>query len=211
MKNYILFFLACNVSLTLFAQNPKLISDCSVVYTVKLQNGNANPQLTKAMEGATKIIYLRASKIRSDLTTSSFLQTALQDSKSDTTVILRELGNNKYISFITEKRKKELYKKYDGMQFVKTNERKTILGYDCVKTVAKLLDGSTFNIYYTESIVPSNKQFEYQFKDIPGFVLEYEAPLEDSKTIVNYSASKITLLPVPIAKFDVPMSGYRVL
>lgn len=211
MKTYFTLFLAAFISHSSFAQNAKLISDCSIVYNVNIQDGNANPQLTKAMEGATKTVYLRGSKTRSDLTTVSFLQTTLQDSKSDTTVILRELGNNKYISFINDKKKKELYKKYDGIQFINTNEKKTILGYDCIKTIAKLTDGTTFNIYYTEGIVPSNKQFEYQFKDIPGFVFEYEAQLEDNKTKVTYTASKIILLPVPIAKFDIPTSGYRVL
>lgn len=211
MKKITLLFSAGIMGLATLAQSPKLISDCTVVYSVSVQDGNANPQLTQAMQGATKVVYLRASKTRSDLTTSSFLQTTLQDLKNDTTVILRELGNNKYISFINDKKKKELYKKYDGIQFTSTNEKKTILGYECVKTIAKLTDGTTYSIYYTESIVPSNKQFEYLFKDIPGFVLEYESQLDDNKTKVTYSASKITLLPVPIAKFDIPTSGYRVL
>jgi hypothetical protein len=54
-------------------------------------------------------------------------------------------------------------------------------------------------------------QYEYQFKDLPGFVLEYEALTEDGKSKINYSATKITLVPVPVAKFDLPKTGYRVL
>ena len=211
MKKYFTLFLIVIIGYTGSAQTTKLISDCSVVYQISVQDANANPQLIKAMEGATKTVYLRGTKTRSDLTTSGFLQTTLQDSKSDTTIILRELGNNKYISYLSDKKKKEQYKKFDGIQFSNTTEKKTILGYQCIKTVAKLTDGSSFNIYYTDAIVPSNKQFEYQFKDLPGFVLEYEALSEDNKYKVKYTASKISLIPIPIAKFDIPTSGYRVL
>jgi hypothetical protein len=77
--------------------------------------------------------------------------------------------------------------------------------------IAKLTDGSSFNVFYTPSIIPTNLQYEYQFKDLPGFVLEYEALTEDGKSKINYSATKITLVPVPVAKFDLPKTGYRVL
>jgi hypothetical protein len=77
--------------------------------------------------------------------------------------------------------------------------------------VAKLKDGSNFNVYYAPSIIPSNKEYEYQFKDLPGFVLEYETQTEDGKTKISYVASKIILTPVPESKFEVPKSGYRIL
>jgi GLPGLI family protein len=121
------------------------------------------------------------------------------------------LGNTKYISYLNESKRREQNRKYEGIQFNNTSEKKTILGYECVKVVAKLSDGSSYNVYYTPSIVPSNKEYEYQFKDLPGFVLEYEAESVDGKTKLTFSASQITLVPVPIAKFDVPKSGYRVL
>jgi hypothetical protein len=77
--------------------------------------------------------------------------------------------------------------------------------------MAKLKDGSTYNVYYAPSIISSNREFEYQFKDLPGFVLEYESDADNGKSRVRYSASKITITPVASAKFDIPKSGYRVL
>ncbi|MEJ7683983.1 MAG: hypothetical protein WKG06_40250 [Segetibacter sp.] len=77
--------------------------------------------------------------------------------------------------------------------------------------MAKLTNGSAYNVFYTPSIIPSNKEYEYQFKDLPGLVLEYEEESEDGKTKIKYSATKITLFPVPDAKFDLPKSGYRIL
>ncbi|MEK7198521.1 MAG: hypothetical protein AAB212_01175, partial [Bacteroidota bacterium] len=59
-------------------------------------------------------------------------------------------------------------------------------------------------------IIPSVREFEYEFKDIPGFVLEFESQEAQSKKI-RYTATKINLAPVQASKFDVPKSGYRLL
>jgi len=193
------------------SQDVKQISDCTVTYDVTIQDPKADPNIVKAMAGTTKVLYLKGSKSRSDLEAPGFKQTTLFDSKTDSTVILRELGSSKYISYLDKNKRLEKNKKYNGIQFTNTNDRKTILGYDCVKVVARLADGTTYNVYYAPNIVPVNNEYDYQFKGLPGFVLEYEAESEDGKTRVNYSATKINLAPVPIAKFDVPKSGYRVI
>jgi hypothetical protein len=65
-------------------------------------------------------------------------------------------------------------------------------------------------LYYATNIAPSVKEFEYQFKDVPGFVLEYESQEQEGKK-VRYVANKINLSPVLSTKFDIPVSGYRIL
>ena len=102
-------------------------------------------------------------------------------------------------------------KKYEGMTVsLSGTETKTILGYECKKGVIQMKDGSVFILYYATAIVPSVKEFEYQFKDIPGFVLEFESQETDSKKI-KYTATKINLSPVQASRFDIPTSGYRLL
>lgn len=203
--------LAFLLSAETFAQETKIISDCTVNFDVAVQDAKANAAVLKTMFGTTKIVYIKGTRSRSDLETPNFRQTMIYDSKSDSTIILRELGNTRYISYLDGNKRKEKNKKYEGMKFTKTNEKKTILGYDCSKVIANLADGSAFNVYYTPAIVPSTTEYEYQFRDLPGFVLEYEAEFEHGKTKVTFTASKISLVPVPVAKFDVPKTGYRVL
>lgn len=210
MKKYLL-LVFCLTSIYSQAQETKIITDCTVNYDVAVEDAKASPDMVKAMSGAVKTLYIRGSKTRSDLEATGFKQTTLYNSKNDSTIVLRELGSAKYISYLDQTKRKEKNKKYEGIKFENTSEKKTILGYETNKVIAKLTDGSTYNVYYTITIVPSNKEYEYQFKDLPGFVLEYEALSEDGKLRVKYSASKISLVPVPVAKFDVPKSGYRVL
>lgn len=193
------------------AQDSKLVSECTVLYDVSIEDAKADHSIAKQMVGTSKTVFIKGTKTRSDLETPNFKQTMIYDSKNDSTIILRELGNTKYISFLDGNKRKEKNKKYEGIIFNKTSDKKTILGYDCNKVIAQLANGSSFDVFYTTSIIPSNTGYEYQFKDLPGFVLEYEGQLENGNVKVKYSASKITLLPVPFAKFDLPKIGFRIL
>lgn len=193
------------------AQEPKIVSDCTVFFKVSAEDAKADPQVVKSMSGSTKVVYIKGSKSRSDLITPRFRQTTLIDTKSDTIVVLREIGSTKYITYLNDNKIREQNKKYAGMQFNSTNEKKTILGYDCKKVIAKLTDGSAYHVFYAPSITPSNKEYDYRFKDLPGFVLEYESESEGGKIKIKYSAIKISLVPVPAAMFDLPKSGYRIL
>lgn len=206
-----LFLFSTLIHFTGYCQESKLISDCTVVFDVSVEDAKADPQIVKSMGASTRTVYIKGSKSRSDLITPAFRQTVIYDTKTDSTIVLRELGATKYISYLNGSKRRESNKKYEGIEFINTNERKTILGYECEKVVAKLQDGSTYNVFLTRAITPSNKEYEYQFKDLTGFVLEYEAQSDDGKTKVKYAASKITLVPVPSAKFDIPKTGYRVL
>lgn len=199
------------ISFTVIAQDQRILSECTVSYELSVEDAKASADVIKSLSATTKTVYIKGGKTRSDLSSPSFLQSTFYDSKSDSIVVLRELGNVRYISFLNEKKRAEQNKKFEGITFTSTNESKTILGYACKKTVAKLQDGSSFNVFYAPSIEPSNRGFDYQFKNIDGFVLEYEAQSEDGKTRIKYTANKITLTPVPVAKFDLPKTGYRVL
>ncbi|WP_207492651.1 hypothetical protein [Aridibaculum aurantiacum] len=211
LKNLFVTLLVPGFSVFAQAQSPKVISEVSVVYELSIEDANADANTVKAMNGAVKNLFIKGSKVRTDLVTPSFKQVFLHDSKSDTTVVLRELGNTKYLTYIDARKRTEQNRKYEGITFINTEETKTILGYECKKIVARLKDGSQYNVFYAPSIIPSNRSFEYQFQDLPGFALEYEAQSEDGKTRVKYTATRITLTPVPVALFDIPRSGYRIL
>ena len=123
---------------------------------------------------------------------------------------MRELGANKFMTKLDNKAWIAQNNKFNGMTISYVNEVKQILGYECKKAILQLQDGSSFTVYYSTAIAPSVREFEYQFKDIPGFVLEYEA-IEAKGIKIIYMATKINLNPVPASKFDIPTSGYRLL
>jgi GLPGLI family protein len=155
-------------------------------------------------------VYIKANQSRVDLVSPSFSQSLFYDRNAGTATILREIGGNKFISRLDSAKWRATNNKYDGAVLVNSSETKTILGYECKKATLQLKDGSVFVLYYTSNIIPSVKEFEYQFKDVPGFVLEYESQDLGGKKI-RYAANKINLSPVLALKFEIPTSGYRVL
>ncbi|MGM2628826.1 hypothetical protein ACS2QL_30430, partial [Bacillus cereus group sp. Bce038] len=85
-------------------------------------------------------------------------------------------------------------KKFEGMRIETSSETKTIIGYECKKVNLVMSNGSTFSVYYTPAIVPSVKEFEYQFKDIPGLVLESES-IDAEGNKIRYTAKQINFNP----------------
>jgi GLPGLI family protein len=192
-------------------QDQKVVAECTVMFDLQVEDPNASEQVVKSLNGTTKIVYIKGNRSRTELISPAFLQSTIYNGRTDTVVVLRELGNGKYMSYLDGKKVADQNRKYNGVQFMPTTDTKTILGYDCKKVVAKLADGSTYNVYYAPAIIGSNRDYENQFKDLSGFVLEYESLSEDGKTKVTYSASKINFAPVPTAKFELPKTGYRLL
>ncbi|GGH79082.1 hypothetical protein GCM10011379_47910 [Filimonas zeae] len=187
------------------AQSPKVVADCTVTFDVRI----GKPDGTT--ESAIKTLYIKGSEIRSDLVNSTFTQITFYDAKKDEAVVLRELGGDKYINRLNAAQWREQNKRYEGMVVTLGTETKTILGYECKKAQVKLKDGNVLNMYYATAIAPSVSENIYQFKGIPGFVLEYEAQSEKGSKIQQYTATVINLSPVPASKFQIPQTGYRML
>jgi GLPGLI family protein len=188
------------------AQNQVTVGDCTVAYLITGGDAGTN----KNLQGASKTLYIKGKLSRVDLTSNDFKQSIIYDIKSGTTVILKEIGSEKYKSVYTAEQWKNENKRFDGFKITTTNEKKTILGYDCKKIIVSLKDGNTYSMYYTTSILPSITENPYQFRDIPGLVLEYETSSGTSAKI-TYTATIINFNPVPASKFEIPSTGYRLL
>jgi GLPGLI family protein len=209
MKLFTLVLLAVSVSFTQ-VKAQRVIADCSISYMISTEEGSADKDVTESLKASTKQVYIKGNDSRTDLVSPSFTQSLIYNKATGSAVILRAFGNNKFMTKLDNARWKEENKKYDGMTVALSTETKTILGYECKKALIQLKDGTVFTLYYAPAIIPSVKEFEYQFKDIPGFVLEFESQEAEGKKI-RYTATKINLSPVQASRFDIPVSGYRIL
>lgn len=193
------------ISLAATAQpRPKVVTECTVDFNVALGDSGTSPT-------NTMVLYVKGQQSRLDFVTPSFTQIKYYDSRTRSAVILQDLGATKVRRDLDSAKWNQLNKQYDGLSVVYTDETKTILGYECRKANITLKDGSMYSLYYATEIVPSSKEYEFQFRSIPGFVLEYEAAAVGGNRKVKYTATKINLSPVPASKFELPKSGYRVL
>lgn len=206
MKKHIVLLVSfLGVLVTASAQ--RKVSELTLVYDASISSGSNEPKMADALDGHTKTLYIKGTLSRAEMVSALFSSATIHDSKTGTSVVLKEVSGQKLLIRMTSENWAENNKRYDGITFTNTSETKTIAGYNCVKAEAKLPDGTTFTVYYTPDIVPENKEYDYQFKNLNGLPLEYE--LVQGKLTIKYTVSKINMNPVPASKFDIPKAGYR--
>ncbi|HEY8389250.1 MAG TPA: hypothetical protein VIK74_11635 [Parasegetibacter sp.] len=202
-----LLLLAVFLISAVMVQGQRKVSEMTVTYTASISSDNKEPAISDAFDGATTTVYLKGSLSRTEMVSTLATFVTIHDAKNGTAVSLRETSGQKLLIRMNADDWKDRNKRYDGITFTDTNETKKIAGYNCIKSVAKLSDGTTFTVYYTPDIIPENRDYDYQFRTLPGFPLEYE--LEMGSYHVKYTATQVNFSPVPASRFDIPKSGYR--
>lgn len=193
--------------LTLQTQAQKLLSEGTIQYDVSVQTGTNNPKMADVFDGATALVLIKGSHSRSELKSAIGSSVTIFDSRTGNGVVMREFGAQKLLIRMNRQNWTDRNKKYDGIVFTKTGETKKIAGYNCEQAIGKLADGSSFTVFYTTEIRVENRDYDAQFKNLPGVPLEFESTVSNIK--VKYTASRVSFDPVPIQRFEIPTSGYR--
>lgn len=209
MKKQIYFFPFALLLFTLTAFGQKRLTEATISYDIVINTSNSTPHAADLLDGATSVIYLKGNSSRSEMISSLGTQATIIDGKTGDVTIVKDYGDQKYMINMTAVNWKQSNRKYDGISFTFFPEFKMIAGYNCQKAVGRLLDSSSFTVYFTKELLPVNKDFEYLNKNLPGLAMQYEASI--GKLLVTYTVANINFNPVPQAKFDLPKSGYRVM
>ena len=177
------------------------------MYKVESQIGPDRGMLQKA----TKTVYIKSNNARIDLVAPSYSQSTIYNKTTATATVLRSFGEDKYMTPLNVKQWRKVNAALDSIQIRITNDSISILDYTCKKAILQLKDGVDIIVFFTPAIVPSVREYEYMFKDIPGFVLGYE--MMDAAGIKTvFRATQINLYnPVSASRFDIPTKDYRVI
>ena len=208
-KILLLFALTLAMKMDLDAQQ-RIVAECTITYSISADANITDKDMVESLKESIKTVYIKGNNSRTDLVSPAFTQSTFFDKTEGTATVLREFGNNKFMTKLDKDAWKKQNSKFEGLTINSSNETKVILGYECKKATMQLKNGSSYVIYFANAIAPSVKEFEYQFKDVSGLVLEYEA-LEAAGKKIHYTATKINLSPVPASKFDIQTSNYRML
>lgn len=194
-------------SVNSFAQ--KNLLEGSLVYNISVETGSAQPKMADMLDGATTTVYLKGSQSRTEMVSGLGSEATIYNAATGSGVILKDYSAQKLMITLTPEDWSRNNKKYDGITFENTGETADIAGFNCKKAIAKLKDGSSFTVYYTTDINVANKDYDYQFKTLPGLAVQYE--MQTGKMKFKFTLSKINYSIVPASKFEIPKSGYRVL
>ena len=195
------FFIICN----LFSQKQKVIGDCSITYTVS----SADNTKKNNLEDAVKKIFIRGKQIRIDLSSNTFNQTIFYNDNTGEATVLKSIGESKYISTYTTADWQKQNTVYNDIKILFTNNTKKILNYTCKEAVIQLTNGISYLVYYIPDLLPLVTENTFEFKNVPGLILQYQTNVGDEK--IQYIASSISFDPVPVFRFNVPTSGYKIL
>ena len=201
------------LSLLLFAVSAsaqKKLTEGTISYDVVITTGSDKPKNADFLDGTTVVNYIKGDKSRTEMVSPLGTLTTIYDGTKNSIVILKDIGEQKYMITLTPNDWKDANKKYEGISFSYEDGEKTILDYKCKKAVAKLQDGTSYTVWYAPDLAPVNKNFQYETRTLPGLAMEYETVnAKGEKT--TYTVSKINFNPVPASKFDLPKAGYRVM
>jgi GLPGLI family protein len=205
MKKPLLTLLISLFAFIVFSQQRKVISDCTITYTVS----NAGSNTKNDLEAALKTIYISGKQMRIDLNSNTFNQTIFYNDNTGEATVLKSIGQSKYISNYTAAEWQKENDIYNGIKISFTSNIKKILGYNCKEALLQLKNGNKYTVYYVPDIIPSVTENDFEFKIVPGLVLQYETSAHDQK--IQYTASQVNFDPVPAFRFEIPKSGYKIL
>jgi GLPGLI family protein len=209
MKQKILLLLIPMVLCIVFSFAQKIISEGTIVYTISIQTGNSKPQMADALDGATTTVFLKGGLSRTDMVSSLGNESTIYNSQTGEAVILKEYSSQKLMITLTKENWLAKNKNYQGVTFIVGTDTKQIAGYTCKKATAKLEDGSTIIVYYTPDLMVINKEYDQTFKNLPGLAMQYE--FQSGTLKFKYVVTRLDFSSVPLAKFDFPKSGYRIM
>src|SRR4249919_3022222 len=117
MQKILLLFSFVCIFFAASAQNPVVVGDCTVMYTIS----GSDAGTTKNLVGATKNLYIKGKLSRVDLSSPGFKQSVIYDNKTGSAVILKEVGSEKYKSVFTAEQWNNENKRFEGLKITLTN------------------------------------------------------------------------------------------
>jgi len=206
IKKAIILFLV--IMQTAFVYSQKTISEGAIIYNVTIRSADKNS--SDSIGSAVITTYLKGGQSRVEMSSSLGNESTIHDTKSGNSFILKEYSGQKLMIPLTKDNWDERNKKYDGINFSYENKSDEMVdGYNCKKATAKLNDGSSITVFYTNSLNVINKEYDAAFKNFAGFPVSYE--VQNGTLTFEYKLSKVDFTPVSSAKFDQPKNGYRVM
>ena len=189
------------------ARAQRILSEGTVQYDISVERNGGSPAMADMFDGATAVLYLRGSLSRSEVNSALGGTTTIYDHRSGSGVVLREFGAQRLLIKLTRQNWEDKNRKYEGIVFKNTGERKEVAGFPCEKAEATMKDGTRFSVYYSRELVAENATYDPQFSALQGMALEYESVQGNMR--IRYSAKSVSFDPVPMQKFEVPRTGYR--
>lgn len=209
MKFYNLILALFFSTMAFSANAQKTLNEGTLIYNMSVETGSDAPKMADMLDGATTSIFIKGKQSRVELVSGLGSESSIYNSATQSGFILKDYSGQKLLITLNNKDWENSNKKYEGIVFENTGETSVIAGYNCRKATAKLKNGTTFTVWYTTDVSMGNKDYDPQFKTLPGLAVQYE--MTSTKMKFKFTLTKVSYESVPSSKFEMPKSGYRIM
>ena len=178
-----------------------------VIYDISFPESNFDEQ-TLSMMPKEATMYFNNDKTRMEMQMGMGMNMiTIGDNKSKTATVLMDMMGNKTAMTMTEQDIIKESKKAGEYEIKNTDETKIIAGYLCRKAVVTLKDKNSFNVWFTDQIKVKNANWNNQFKNINGFLMEFRMD-QNNGLSMQMTAKKVSDEKPADDLFVVP-EGYK--
>lgn len=182
----------------------KRFSEGTIVFTVSTFVDGI-----KIADDAESVQMTKGGHLRSEMSSSIGKTIAIFDAREGKGAVIRELGSQKILIPLNRENWAETNGKFQNLAYAFSEDSMELIGFKCSRADAVLKDSTVVGIFFTREISTENPEVDSQFGSLPGMALQFS--YTKGNMMVVYTATAINFDPVPIQKFDIPSSGYRVL
>jgi GLPGLI family protein len=210
MKKLALASLAGIAGLALFAFSlPESSFEGVITYSMSFgSSASASPQAEAMMQGSNRIIYIKGSKVRTDVNTSMYKSVTIADRQTKVEVTMVDMMGTKY-EIKADPNKAKATDDKPEIKYI--DSTKTIAGYKCkaaVVTVMNKRDGQSYSstVFYTDQLPYSEDMGQY--KGLKGYPLQFG--LNQQGMNISIVAQTIEKKALSDTLFTIPTKGYKV-
>lgn len=206
--NYLFVFVFSLAAIQGFAQKDKSSKpfEGHIFYTVAPQgelDASVSAQLPTAVQ-----MYFKGNKTRMEQKTPMGSAIIIGDISTKEQVVLLDMMGQKMALKSTKEETEKGQAEIPAGTLTMGTETKQIAGYNC-KKADFVQDGKTVAIYVTEELDIPNSNWQTQFKDVKGVMLEYtQITGEEGEIKMLITASEVKKEKVKDSMFSIP-TGYQ--
>lgn len=189
-------FVALLSSLTFATSALAELKEGVISYEMTMSSTDEEVQNNLDMLGPTQItMTFNKDFVKTESQSMMMVQKTIFDLNKDKGLMLQEMMGKKVAIFMTREEAEGVSRrgrKEDDITYEKTDEYKTILGYECRKVIAKTENG-VITMFVNDEIVSDLPNSQFYSEKIGGLVLEMKMDMEQNgRTFsMNYVATSI--------------------
>ena len=181
------------------------VNEGKVIYAVSYPDSRLDSNSVLPTESVT---FFKDHKIRIDLQSGRGIENrVIVDNRKEVIHVLTDMMGDRTAVMMTKKDVEEETKSQKLPEFTVTDESKTIAGYRCIKANATLADGRKFTIWFTKEIKIENANWNNQFRDVDGFLMEFTT--QQGAINMQMTAKNVSIEKIDDTVFNIPES-YRI-